>query len=104
MLSYWDFLTRPSLEFTENGMKKKAQNQNQNPQRRIATLFPANRKAKVTTLVYNQGTMQKSVSECTTFRYRRRPHWVSQKRGNCDSDSPERNVASCDELLDQSSA
>lgn len=97
MLSYWDFLTRPSLEFTENGMKKKAQ-------RRIATLFPANRKAKVTTLVYNQVTMQKSVSECTTFRYRRRPHWVSQKRGNCDSDSPERNVASCDELLDQSSA
>lgn len=97
MLSYWDFLTRPSLEFTENGMKKKAQ-------RRIATLFPANRKAKVTTLVYNQGTMQKSVSECTTFRYRRRPHWMSQKRGNCDSDSPERNVASCDELLDQSSA
>lgn len=73
MLSYWDFLTRPSLEFTENGMKKKAQ-------RRIATLFPANRKAKVTTLVYNQGTMQKSVSECTTFRYRRRPHWVSQKK------------------------
>lgn len=68
----------------------------------MATLFPADRKAKVTTLVYNQGTMQKSVSECTTFRYRRRPHWMSQKRGNCDS--PERNFASCDELLDQSLA
>ncbi len=76
LLIYWDFHTQPSLEFTENGPKKKISSEWQlcgrkclvdvRGQRRMNRLVRDDRKATVSQITtrYNQG-MQNTISERT---------------------------------------
>ncbi len=93
LLIYWDFHTQPSLEFTENGPKKKypvsgscvdGNGLLMSEVRRTDRLVRDDRKATVTQITtrYNQG-MQNTISEHTTRRTlkqmgysSRRPHRV----------------------------